>query len=799
MVMTLGKDKRLLLGPPPRPRRQLRHTLARGGRANPISLRIYKALGTSFDDPGSREALEIASSFYAPVQAQAQAQSPGKEKGKAKADEGDGTDEGVTVDPLVQRRTLRAPLGVTGRTSAAAMARTQLKRDVETKLATGSQKFLEAFGEVDKKLDVLRDHMREMQVRCDQVQAELDQANSGTKYLLERADGLRNQRASAQLRSSLITLFLARFTLSEAELAAFTSREVEVGPAVFGALDRVERIRQDCRALLGGVEGKEQAGLDIMAATGEQMEAGYKKLHRWCTFGFRQFTKDAHLEVSATMREAVKRLRERPVLFKDALTTLTSTRQSSILTAFLDALTRGGPNGLPRPIELHAHDPTRYVGDMLAWVHQTTASEHEFLQSLFGVGPGRRMVGQPRSAEEGLVKDALDKDLEGLSRPLKLRIQQTIKSQEGIIMAYRIANLLQFYLVTMRKTIGEDALLCKAIQEIHDESYAAFFETLDAQGRSLLRFLHPPDATLTPPLALRDTCQILREIIAVYDSSLVDESERETDFAKLLEKAVDPAVEMCNKMAEMRKGSEWERDIFLINCLGYLEHTLEAYPFTAPRVDLLEEQIQRHVESMTYEHHGKLLEQCGLAPIMKTIRTRPADTPLSRLPATSPKPLTLALTTFSTFLTSIDVLSSPRLALLSSPALAEKIHRTALARISQAYGEVCERVLDKKEGYEFAETLLRRGREEVAVALGVGEDEELGWEGDEEGMWGVPGRGEEGGAAEGEGEGEGKGEGEGEGENVPPDPEQGVDGIARIEQGGDAETQKAPGDVEGKE
>ena len=47
------------------------------------------------------------------------------------------------------------------------------------------------------------------------------------------------------------------------------------------------------------------------------------------------------------------------------------------------------------------------------------------------------------------------------------------------------------------------------------------------------------------------------------------------------------------------------------------------------------------------------------------------------------------------------------------------IHRTALYRISQAYGEVSDRVLDKKEGYEFAETLLRRSREEVAVALGV--------------------------------------------------------------------------------
>jgi hypothetical protein len=34
------------------------------------------------------------------------------------------------------------------------------------------------------------------------------------------------------------------------------------------------------------------------------------------------------------------------------------------------ALTRGGPGGLPRPIEIHAHDPRRYVADMLAWVHQ---------------------------------------------------------------------------------------------------------------------------------------------------------------------------------------------------------------------------------------------------------------------------------------------------------------------------------------------------------------------------------------------------------------------------------------------
>lgn len=58
-------------------------------------------------------------------------------------------------------------------------------------------------------------------------------------------------------------------------------------------------------------------------------------------------------------------------------------RRNAIVKSFIDALTKGGPNGNPRPIELNSHDPIRYMGDMLAWIHQATASENEFLRSLF--------------------------------------------------------------------------------------------------------------------------------------------------------------------------------------------------------------------------------------------------------------------------------------------------------------------------------------------------------------------------------------------------------------------------------
>ena len=92
----------------------------------------------------------------------------------------------------------------------------------------------------------------------------------------------------------------------------------------------------------------------------------------------------------------------------------------------MDALTRGGPGGLPRPIEIHAHDPLRYVGDMLAWVHQSIAGEREFLEGLFGVKGEKRMVGSIRkfedSEEEGWIQELMDKALEKLRYPLKVSI-----------------------------------------------------------------------------------------------------------------------------------------------------------------------------------------------------------------------------------------------------------------------------------------------------------------------------------------------------------------------------------------
>ena len=59
-------------------------------------------------------------------------------------------------------------------------------------------------------------------------------------------------------------------------------------------------------------------------------------------------------------------------------------RRVVLLRLFIAALTRGGPNRRPPPIEMHAHDPLLYSGDMLAWIRQSFESEKQLLCSMFG-------------------------------------------------------------------------------------------------------------------------------------------------------------------------------------------------------------------------------------------------------------------------------------------------------------------------------------------------------------------------------------------------------------------------------
>jgi conserved oligomeric Golgi complex subunit 6 len=128
---------------------------------------------------------------------------------------------------------------------------------------------------------------------------------------------------------------LERFTLNSDDIDAIVSRDIPVNKHFFAAMDKAERIQDDCRVLMAGEEGPTKAGyagaiqrhmlrsntgtilmvrIDILTTTSGYLEQAYDKIFRWCSFEFRQMGRDAQVEVNPSMREAVRRLRKRSEL-----------------------------------------------------------------------------------------------------------------------------------------------------------------------------------------------------------------------------------------------------------------------------------------------------------------------------------------------------------------------------------------------------------------------------------------------------------------------------------------------------
>lgn len=134
------------------------------------------------------------------------------------------------------------------------------------------------------------------------------------------------------------------------------TRDVPITQEFFTVLDRVQSIHSECRILMQS--GYQTAALDIMEEMTLHQEAALERLYRWTQAHCRNV--DAN-EIGSLVVQAMSRLQDRPILFKYIIDEYATARRSVLVRNFIDALITGGPNGNPKPIEYHTHEPKRSV------------------------------------------------------------------------------------------------------------------------------------------------------------------------------------------------------------------------------------------------------------------------------------------------------------------------------------------------------------------------------------------------------------------------------------------------------
>ncbi|KAG9348419.1 hypothetical protein JZ751_002154, partial [Albula glossodonta] len=533
-----------------------------------------------------------------------------------------------------------------------------------------------------------------------------------------------------EVRAQVAQAFLSKFQLSSEEMATLRgARDAPITKDFFRALSRVKHIHEDVKVLLR--TNQQTAGLEIMEQMAVLQETSYEQLYRWAQ----------KRVITYTLRERVSSQREwSPTPLRYTLDEFGTARRCAVVRGFIDALTRGGPGGTPRPIEMHSHDPLRYVGDMLAWLHQATASEKEHLEALL-----KQVTMQGSSKCLTVKSGANDGDLHAHPNTVwQVRIEQVIVAEPGAVLLYKLSNLLKFYHHTISGIIGTSvASLLLTVEEMHVLCKKMFFNSLSLHASRLMDKaragraekqhqssqrgpklgpeyprtragvslrtqcgsveLPPPD--LGPTGSLTQTLSLLREVLASHDSSVVPLDARQADFAQVLSCILDPLLQLCTVSASNLGTADMAT--YMVNSLYMMKTTLALFEFTDKRLEMLEFQIEAHLDTLINEQASYVLTRAGLSYVYSCVQQHGAEQgPLSNVPSMDSSSLKAAMVQFDRYLSSPDTLLMPQLNFLLSAAIKEQIFRQSTELVCRAYGEVYTAVHSPANGYKDPDSVL---------------------------------------------------------------------------------------------
>lgn len=564
---------------------------------------------------------------------------------------------------------------------------------------------------------------------CDDMRQRINLAKQDTTPVLEEATALMAQKKETETKQQLLEAFSKHFLIPADDMLVLTSAEEPVDERFFDVLARVKQVHHDCEVLLGSEN--QRLGLEVMELSTRNLNSAYQKLYRWTQKEF----KSLNLEdprISSSIRRALRVLAERPSLFHSCLDFFAEARDYVLSDAFHYALTdtisgatnpAAGGDSTVKPIEFSAHDPLRYISDMLAWVHSTTVSEREALESLFvddgdelarGIQAGMTSEPWSRIDEDQEVifdgkkalSDLVNRDLLGVSRSLRQRVELVIQSHDDPVTCYKALNLLSFYRTTFSKLVGTQSNLVELCQNLEAFTFGHFETLMRDQVTTLASdnvALSPPE-DLSPPQFLLDALENLTSLMKSYEASVGPEdsssdSNNENAFTSVLRAAFDPFLKLARDSSDDLKTTT-AQSIYRTNVILAAREAVSPFSFArSTHVLPLSAALSALRGNLLDTQHEFLLETSGLQALLdalepfaktekdsdttesrteKTEHLKPQLADLSKLPALQPESLVTFSQQLDDFLPSALMDATDNLKRVQSASLVQSVTEDAV-------------------------------------------------------------------------------------------------------------------------
>nr|CAG4640750.1 EOG090X03SX [Eulimnadia texana] len=473
------------------------------------------------------------------------------------------------------------------------------------------------------------------------------------------------------------------------------SSDSPVTAEFFAALERAQQIHQKCRQLLQ--YAPQTTALNIMEQMSLYQEAALERLYRWTQAQCRNTEAS---ESNQLLTKAIGWLQDRPVLLKYVVDEYCTARRAIVVRSFLDALTGGGSYG-SRPMELHAHDPPRYVGDMLAWLHQMVPTEKENVVAL--------LKGCDKSDVSELVASTLSSITEGVCRPLRVRVEQVISSETNAAVLHTLSSLLSFYHKTINQVMTEGSLM-ETLCDLQTQCHRAFLSALEMSVHRIMERMQSPAQDLGPSPCIGQMLNLLRDILT--EKRIVEIQAKEV--GEIVDRILNPLLETLTESAS--RIPRVDQATYMLNSLQQIHSSLAMYEFVDQRIESLKGMIDDNLAILCGEQASSLIHSLGLGPICSLLQTR-AGEPLANVPGMDPDSLTSFLMKFDGLLAAPDILQLSQWRLLISGNHRKLVQRRALDAVLNVYRQLYQAVHDPANNYPNPALLMSRTPAQVEALL----------------------------------------------------------------------------------
>ena len=535
------------------------------------------------------------------------------------------------------------------------------------------------------------------------MQSHVNAVRRETVPVLDEASTLLIQKREVETKQQLLEAFNKHFILSSDGLDTLTSTSTDVDDRFFALLGRLKCIHADCRVLLGFEN--QQLGLELMEQTSNNLNNAFQKLYRWIQREFKTLDLE-NPRMNVSIRRALRVLAERPTLFQGCLDFFVEARERNLSDAFYSALTGSSTqtdDQTAKPMEYYSHDSLRFIGDMLAWTHSAAVSERESLEVLF-ISEGNEMAKGIQAGIESepwlqasnvafdgqkSLEQLVNRDLSGVSKALRQRVEQVIKSDEDPVLAFKIANLIGFYCVTFVRLLGSDSSVLESLGSLQRSAMQQYRTTMKELTSATTSTTQAP-VDLDIPEFLADALGKLKELMKSYDSSFTPPESREENFQPIMAVSLDPFLETCRNISS--KLEEPSNSIFVINCLLAVKNTLTSYDFAAERLAEIDDTIEEYTAKLVDYQHAFLLHTSGLHPLLVALAPlTDSDEDLKSiytLEPFHPQPLTDSSQVLDDFLPSALIDATENLKRLKTSVLVQEITTEAASRFCEDFDHV---------------------------------------------------------------------------------------------------------------